>query len=118
MLDDLMGVYLRIARRSEEEEMDTLEDAIHSAYLADESPGAELTYQGHVSELAALRAAAEEGKRYKAAVEKLERCALNIDLLGGHYIVCATRGELWNYGHNPTGHEPTLLAAIEAAKEE
>jgi hypothetical protein len=56
-------------------------------------------------------------RRAKAAMDKLERCALEITLRGGNYIVCVTRGELWNYGYNPLGQEPNLPGAIEQARE-
>ena len=63
-----------------------------------------------VAELSDLR-------RYKAAVKKLERTVHGITMVGDPYIICVTRGERWNYGHNPMGSTPTLLEAIEAVKE-
>jgi hypothetical protein len=69
------------------------------------------------SERAKLCTELADLRRAKAAMYKLERCALEITLLGGHYIVCATRGALWNYGPNPLGQEPSLPGAIERASE-
>jgi len=89
----------------------TIEGAIEVACgwsdsVSDETEGELL------AELAALRAAAEEGARYKVAVEKLERMLRRVDWYAN--VFDGVPG--WDTA--ALCKADTLLAAIEAAKEE
>jgi hypothetical protein len=104
---------------------DAISDAVAFAGLPDPH-GSDL-----LAELADLRAAAEEGKRYKAKAEKGERYIRAVEKLermlhgrNNTWPLISVNGDGIIDAH--TGHgspslpdrHPTLLAAIEAAKEE